>query len=49
MGDKNEVELVGKKTRRNWNPRKKKKKRNEEKLSGSAESQLDSGPCVSRV
>ena len=30
-------------------PKKKKRKRNEEKQSGSAESQFDSGPCVSQV
>ena len=30
-------------------PKKKKQKKNEEKQSGSVESQFDSGPCVSRV
>ena len=48
MGDMNEVELVGNKDMEKLEP-KKKRKRNEEKRSGSVESQFDSGPCVSRV
>ena len=49
MGDMNEIELVGKKDMEKLEPKKKKRKKNEEKRSGSAESQFDSGPCVSRV
>ena len=47
MGDMNEIELVGKKDMVKLEPKKKKRKRSEEKRSGSAESQFDSGPCDS--
>ena len=49
MGDTNETELVAEKNMEKKEPKRKKRKINEEKRLKVAEEQRDSGPCVSHV